>query len=133
MFTYSNLVCTQREFKAEQNNPFQEFYIVVLLFTEVGDRKCSRKKYKTVEENRLVKKNNFSITIKIDPTLLLRRILHKLKCSVSLVVVQACNSKTMMAFIVLLFKHSDPFVLTYCTIIDVSFHFSLRMKTCGGV
>lgn len=80
MFTYSNSVCTQREFKAEQNHTFQEFDIVVLLFTEmVGDRKCSRKKYKTVEENNLVKKNNLSITIKIDPTLKLRRILRKLR------------------------------------------------------
>lgn len=66
MFTYSNLVCTQREFKAEQNHPFQEFDIVVLLFTEmVGDRKCSRKKYKTVEENNLVQNNNFSSLLKL--------------------------------------------------------------------
>lgn len=85
MFTYSNLVCTQLEFKAEQNHPFQEFNIVVLLYTELVDhRNCSRKKYKTVEENNLVKKNHFSlnaffITIKIDPTLLLRRVLHKLR------------------------------------------------------
>lgn len=46
--------CTQRKLKAEQNHPFQEFDIVVLLFRFYINGRCSCKKYKVFENNYLV-------------------------------------------------------------------------------